>query len=458
MDNLYPHRGHSPLQSEPPFTKGEPPAVDTTCPYALLGIASDASTAEITAAYARALGRIRERLAAGNPLPPEHLDAVRTAHRTLTEPGARNAYDRALAGRLAAKAPPAAAANAAGHAAGGEAAVEFSGQGHEYLRIWLVSVALTVLTLGIYSAWAKVRREKYFHRNFIVDGASFDYHGNPRAILLGRMVLVVLVGLASFAEHLGKTANILASLASMFVFPWLLVRSLQFRARNTSYRGMRFCFSGTYRQALALYLLHGGLTVLTLGLYFPAFLRRQKAFAVDHLAFGDARCRFAAGTAAFYRGLALPMTLWIVVGLGTVALFAATAAGIGKGGVGLMTMLFGPLLVAGLALVVNLVVVPYARVVGTNLLWNGAQLGDVRFRCTQRVRTYLGLTLGNWLLTLLTLGFFWPLAQIRMARYRARNLVVLNPAALDGITGRAQASPNALGDAATDAFDLDIAL
>lgn len=452
MDNLYPHREHSP-ESEPPFTKGEPPAVQTTCHYALLGIASDASTEEITAAYARALARIRRRLAAGNPLPPEHLDAVRAAHRTLSEPGARSNYDQALAHPAAAQTPP-----APGREHAGEAAVEFSGQGHEYLRIWLVNVALTVLTLGVYSAWAKVRREKYFHRNFIVDGASFDYHGNPRAILVGRILLVVLVGLASFAEHLGKTANVLASLVSMFMFPWLLVRSLQFRARNTSYRGMRFSFSGTYRQALALYLLHGGLTALTLGLYFPAFLRRQKAFAVDHLAFGDARCRFDAGTAAFYRGLALPMTLWIILGLGTVALFAAAAAGLGKGGAGMMAILFGPLLFVALALLVNLLVVPYARVVGTNLLWNGAQLGEVRFRSTQRVRSYLGIALGNWLLTLLTLGIFWPLAQVRLARYRARNLVVVNPDALDGITGRGRTAPNALGEEAATAFDLDIAL
>lgn len=432
--------------------------MQTTCHYSLLGVAADASTEQITAAYAHALARIRRHLAAGNPLPPEHLDAVRAAHRTLTEPVSRSAYDQARATLAVTQTAVTDAAVAAERRDTGEAVVEFSGQGHEYLRIWLVNVALTVLTLGIYSAWAKVRREKYFHRNFIVDGASFDYHGNPRSILVGRILLIVLVGLASFAEHLGKTANILASLASMFMFPWLLVRSMQFRARNTSYRGMRFSFSGSYRQALALYLLHGGLTLLTLGLYFPAFLRRQKAFAVDHLAFGNARCRFDAGTAAFYRGLALPMALWVILGLGTIAFFIAIAAGIGKGGAGMMAVLLGPLLFAALALLVNLVVVPYARVVGTNLLWNGAQLGEVRFRSTQRVRAYLGLTLSNWLLTLLTLGFFWPLAQIRMARYRARNLLVLNPDALDGIAGRGLAAPDAMGDAATDAFDWDIAL
>lgn len=34
---------------------------------------------------------------------------------------------------------------------------EFRGRGGEYFRIWIVNLALSLLTLGIYSAWAKVR-------------------------------------------------------------------------------------------------------------------------------------------------------------------------------------------------------------------------------------------------------------------------------------------------------------
>ena len=34
---------------------------------------------------------------------------------------------------------------------------EFTGSGFEYFRIWIVNVLLTIVTFGIYSAWAKVR-------------------------------------------------------------------------------------------------------------------------------------------------------------------------------------------------------------------------------------------------------------------------------------------------------------
>ena len=60
-----------------------------------------------------------------------------------------------------------------------------SGSG-EYFRIWIVNLLLTVATLGIYSAWAKTRRLQYFYRNTHLAGASFDFRGDPKAILRGR--------------------------------------------------------------------------------------------------------------------------------------------------------------------------------------------------------------------------------------------------------------------------------
>src|SRR6187549_2650949 len=74
--------------------------------------------------------------------------------------------------------------------------ISFEADGAEYFRIWITNVALTVVTLGIYSAWAKVRRQQYFYRTTRLDGSSFDYHGQPLAILKGR-----LVGFALFSTY-----------------------------------------------------------------------------------------------------------------------------------------------------------------------------------------------------------------------------------------------------------------
>lgn len=66
---------------------------------------------------------------------------------------------------------------------------EFTGSGAEYFRIWVVNLLLSIVTLGVYSAWAKVRRKQYFYGNTVVGDASFDYLGDPLKILKGRLIV-----------------------------------------------------------------------------------------------------------------------------------------------------------------------------------------------------------------------------------------------------------------------------
>src|SRR4030088_3281076 len=83
-----------------------------------------------------------------------------------------------------------AAANVAGPAK--RHPVEFTADSGEYFRIWIVNLALTIVTLGIYSAWAKVRKRRYFYGHTRIDGEAFEYRANPLAILKGRIIAFVL--------------------------------------------------------------------------------------------------------------------------------------------------------------------------------------------------------------------------------------------------------------------------
>ena len=67
----------------------------------------------------------------------------------------------------------------------------FSGKASEYFSIWIVNVCLTIITLGIYSAWAKVRNNQYFYGNTQIDGASFQYLADPIKILKGRIIAFI---------------------------------------------------------------------------------------------------------------------------------------------------------------------------------------------------------------------------------------------------------------------------
>ena len=68
--------------------------------------------------------------------------------------------------------------------AGGKLAIfDFRGDGFEYFKIWIVNILLTIVTLGIYSAWATVRNHRYFYSNLYLDGNNFSYLAEPMQIL-----------------------------------------------------------------------------------------------------------------------------------------------------------------------------------------------------------------------------------------------------------------------------------
>ena len=84
----------------------------------------------------------------------------------------------------------------------------FTGRTGDFFGIWFVNITLTILTLGIYSAWAKVRTKRFFYGNTHVGGRAFDYHANPVAILIGRLIVVGFF----------VAANILSAVVPFFGF------------------------------------------------------------------------------------------------------------------------------------------------------------------------------------------------------------------------------------------------
>ena len=80
--------------------------------------------------------------------------------------------------------------------------LSFTGSGGEYFKIWIVNILLTIITLGIYSAWAKVRTNQYFYGNTILDNASFQYLAKPLNILKGRIIAVTVLIVYSVIQNL----------------------------------------------------------------------------------------------------------------------------------------------------------------------------------------------------------------------------------------------------------------
>lgn len=353
----------------------------------------------------------------------------------------------AVAARSAASAaaPPAAVPPvAAAPFASGESRLlpfEFHGEGFEFFRIWIVNLLLSILTLGVYSAWAKVRTLRYFYGNTRVDGSSFEYLATPLQILKGRIVAFVLLLLYLVVGEVFPVAGIVLPLVLILATPWIVVRSLAFRNRHSAWRGVRFGFDGSSAPAMKAFLLWPLAGVLTLGLLVPLALQRQQRFLVEHARYGTSVFAFEAGARDFY---ALFLKLLLVFAAG-----GALAYVLGQ--------VFAPLgpLVLALGYAVGFACFNTGF---TNLVYGHSRLGAHRLVARYELGSYLRLMLGNALGMVLTLGLFYPWARVRNARYAAGHIDLAAADGLDGFVADERRAVTATGGEVADLFDVAVGL
>jgi uncharacterized membrane protein YjgN (DUF898 family) len=369
--------------------------------------------------------------------------------------------------------------------------IAFSGSGSEYFRIWIVNLLLTLVTLGLYYPWAKVRRLRYFYGNTSVGGHALDFHGDPKRMLRGFLLVGAMVLLYSVAGQVSPTAGLIAFLIVAALWPALFRASLQFRLANTSWRGLRFRFDGDQRGAymamLPLFvpgavsllgvLLAGnspragdrlaGLAALTVFALFPLFFWRLKKYQHDHYALGQARTELDAGVGSFY-GLALK-----TVGVFFVIVLLAGAVAAVVGGFSAMALVFGgrggrmsAAAIIAMTLVffaayaaIILVIYPYVTSRLQNLVWGRTRSDWVEFGSRLEFWPLLRLTLKNWLLVLITLGLYLPFAKVATARLRLEAMSVATLLPPDELVDQLrERADDAAGDAAGDLFGIDIGL
>ena len=354
-------------------------------------------------------------------------------------------------------------------------ALTFSGSGAEYFRIWIVNLLLTVATLGIYSAWAKTRRLQYFYRNTQLAGASFDFRGDPKAILRGRIVAVALLALYHYAFGFSLKVGIVTVVLLLAGLPFMMRAALRFRLSNTVYRGLPFGFSGSVGQAylvylvpVAIFVLPGALVALMpnqplvgavflLYLGWPLMHGAMRAYQHRHLMAGDQRAEFRLGMtnlakpylAAFLMSLGM-LALLVIVGIGTTYALRAFRANV------LATWL--PFAIGMALFYVSLLLIgPYVLVRMNNRAWSATSFPGVRITCAMRFRSYLRLQVVNVLLTLLTLGLFRPFAAVRTWRYRVAHVTVDAPDGFEqAVLSARRPAVAAAGDGIADFLGVDL--
>ena len=200
----------------------------------------------------------------------------------------------------------------------------FEGTSGEFFRIWIVNIALTILTLGIYSAWAKVRTNRYIYANTYLNGSNFEYNADPIKILTGRIIVVgVYVAFVIFSEYLMmyEVAGVIAFIG-FIAMPWLIRQAVSFKLRNTSYRNIPFKYRGKTSEFYLFFLVHIPLNIVTLFLAFPYSYSKFKKLVIGKAEYGQGRFNFN-GTAGEVYSIYILIFVWsILFMMGIVMLFS----------------------------------------------------------------------------------------------------------------------------------------
>ncbi|MBY6187893.1 DUF898 domain-containing protein [Marinobacter hydrocarbonoclasticus] len=329
---------------------------------------------------------------------------------------------------------------------------QFHGDGTEFFKIWIVNLGLTLLTLGIYSPWAKVRNRRYLYGHTELAGHRFDYTADPIKILYGRLLALLIFGLY-FAAGLNPVLGAIAGLLMLFFWPWAITRGLMFNARYSEYRGINFSFSGSALEVFFLFFLLPPLTVLTLGLVLPYLLAKQKEFVVGHHWYGKQQFEITLPAGPVYLFCLVAGSLTLV--LGFVALFTLGLLGAA------LNVEENPMVLLALMApfyLLLMVIWPIFKVGLMELALRHTRLNGVTFSSTLGWRRMIWILLTNQVGIIATLGLFIPFAKVRWAAYRCQTLSVEPVEALDEMVALHEEELAAVGAESSEIFDVDLAL
>lgn len=338
----------------------------------------------------------------------------------------------------------------------------FSGTTGEYFRIWIVNLFLTVLTVGIYSAWAKVRTRRYFFTHTLLAGQSFDYMANPWFILKGTLVIGAGFLIYMLADSYDPIYSSMAVLVFYLVLPYLIYKSLRFNAYNSAYRNIRFRFLGSLRESYNTYLLVPILIPLTLGLIIPYWKYRRKKYFFENFSFGATTNTFKGVAGPFYSAYVLAGLLFgagfIVAFIGITFFSSVTSDFSIEFGNFKRVFQMVPIIMSLGILVLFTFIQQYIFVRVMNYCWSQTSVGSLKFQCRLQTGQLLWIRLTNTLGILLSVGLLIPWAKIRRTRYILDQLTIITDRSLDNYTAAAEDGESAIGEVATDFFGIAIGL
>jgi len=236
------------------------------------------------------------------------------------------------------------------------------------------------------------------------------------------LLLVTLFVSADIAiqQYLGREAaatfETLIGILFFVLLPALLVGAYRYRLSRSAWRGIRFSFRGTRRDAIWVYLKGYFLTMVTLGIYSPWFQMEMQKFWSGNSYFGNQRFEFnGQGDEIFKQFIINMLLLFPTLGLCTFWYKAYVA----------------------------------------RYTWSRTHFAGGTFRFTATGWETFVLAFTNLLLLLVTVGLAYAWVIVRSRKFVADHLALVGEIDLDQVVQEIRQS-GTLGEGALEAFDVPL--
>ena len=392
--------------------------------------------------------------------------------------------------------------------------IAFSGSGREYFRVWIVNLLLSIVTLGIYTPWARRRTAQYFYSHTQVAGSPLEFVAEQRRMVFGFLAFAGLYLAYQMALETGQeTAAALLLFGFAVLAPFLWASAMRFRLGATRWRGIRLAFTATWKEVyVASWPVFAIAALWTVLIAVAIALSPEMPIGIAEQPDSVPRLPAPAGPTWALLGLGAVLTLlcvirleynyrrllvarariggqagrwkpryrdFVKVWLATVAFFVLCLvlvtlllALLTGGSIALLPRLLGNaggvagmillMVISLLALMLMLLLASlparaYREARMFQLVWNNVGFGHIaRSKTSLRTAAWVGLRVKNLLLTLLTLGFYRPFAVASEYAAKVGSVTLYIKGGTDQLAGELVRQQGAFGDAAADMMGLDL--
>lgn len=168
-------------------------------------------------------------------------------------------------------------------------------------KLYLKTLLLSVVTLGVYSFWGKVAITKFIYNNLAFGKRSFDYHATGKERFIGFIkgmgilaaIIIAYAIIYKLSPVLGSVLLFLLYVFGIFwVGPFVVMGKWKYLLSRSSYCNVRFKFTGGFKEISSIWISGILLTLVTLGFYNPIFQNKLHKYLIDNSRFGTLEFRY----------------------------------------------------------------------------------------------------------------------------------------------------------------------